>query len=248
MAERLEQPPDAMAVHGRAEQDRDDLAGAGLLGEIVEHRLPVRHLVHQQLLEQYVVMIGKLFEHLDALELLAVGEIGRDVALLGRLAGLVIISSFQRDIDEAGHLLAVADRDPAGDQRRGAHRLQRLEQALDRAARLIDPVDEDHVRDAERLELAQRRFGEQGAVGIGIDDDDGEIGGGDAQRRIGGEADRARRVDQRIAVAHIIEVQQVELGRAAARARLRTGIPDTGLVRDRPLPTDCSGRKKKGLG
>ena len=83
VAQRLHQPADALRARRRAEQDRDDLAGAGLLGEIGKDRLPVRHLVHQQLLEQGVVMVGELLEHLAALERLAVGEVGGDFLLLG---------------------------------------------------------------------------------------------------------------------------------------------------------------------
>ena len=48
-------------------------------------------------------------------------------------------------------------------------------------------------------------------------------------------------VDQRVAVAHIIEMHQVELGRAAARPRLGAGVADAGAVRD-----DCpAGRSRR---
>ena len=221
---------------------------AGLLGEVLEHGLPVGDLVHQQLLEQDVVMVGELLEHMGPLQRLAVGEVGGDLLLLGGLAGPVIISALERDIDEAGNLLAVADRDPARDQRRFRHRLQRLQQRLDRAARLIDLVDEDHVRDAELLEPPQRRLGEQGAGGVGIDDDEGEVGRRHAERAVGGKAHRPRRIDQRVAVVQIVEMHQVEFGRAAARARLGAGVADAAAVGDMALPPDRAGGKKKGLG
>ena len=64
---------------------------------------------------------------------------------------------------------------------------------------LLTKID---VRDAERLEPAQRRLGEQRAVRIGIDHHHGEVGSGERERAVGGEADRARAVDQREAVAH----------------------------------------------
>jgi hypothetical protein len=248
VAQRLHQPADAEAVLRRAEQDRHDLPLAGLLGEVVEHGLPVGRLVHQQLLEQGIVMVGELLQHVRALQRLAVGQVGRDVLLLGGLAGPIIISSLQGDIDEARDLFSIADRDPAGDQGRFAHRLQRLEQGLDRAARLIDLVDEDHVRKAERLEPPQRRLCEEGAGGIGIDDDQSEVCRGDAECAVGGEADGARHVDQGVAVAHIVVMDEVELGGAAAGARLRARIADAGAVRHRALPPDRAGRKKKGLG
>ena len=43
-------------------------------------------------------------------------------------------------------------------------------------------------------------------------------------------------------------MHQVELGRAAARARLGAGVADAGAVRRPTLPADRAGRKKKGLG
>ena len=71
-------------------------------------------------------MVGELFEHVEALGGLAVGEVGGDLDPLGRLAGAVVEGAFEREIDEAGDLVAVADRDLARDQRRRAHRLRAL--------------------------------------------------------------------------------------------------------------------------
>ena len=65
-----------------------------------------------------------------------------------------------------------------------------------------------------------------------------------AERAVGGEADRARAVDQRVAIAEIVEVHQVELGRAAARARFRAGVADAGAVGDR-CPGGRSRRPQK---
>jgi hypothetical protein len=71
--------------------------------------------------------------------------------------------ALQREVDEAGDLLAFPDRDLPRDQRRDAHRLQRRREVADAAARLVDAVDEDEVRDAELVERAQRRLGERRA-------------------------------------------------------------------------------------
>ena len=224
------------------------MAFAGFAGEIGIDSRPIGYFVHQQRLEERIVMVGELFEHMGPLEALALGEIGRNVLLLGWLTGAVIIGALERDIDEAGDLLAIADRDPARDQRRRAHRLERLEQGLDRSPRLIDLVDEDHVRDAKALQLPQRGFGKKGAIGVRIDDDDREVRRRDAERAIGDEADRSRRIDEDVAIAHIIEVDEVDLGRSAARPRLGACIADAASVGDRSLPAGRAGGKKKGLG
>jgi hypothetical protein len=47
----------------------------------------VRRLVHQQLLEQLVVMVGKLLEHVGARLGFALLELGRDLDPLGLLPG-----------------------------------------------------------------------------------------------------------------------------------------------------------------
>jgi hypothetical protein len=49
-------------------------------------------------------------------------------------------------------------------------------------------------------------------------------------------------------IAAIIEMHQVELGRSAARPRLRAGIADGVPAVHRSLAIDRAGRKKKGLG
>ena len=80
---RLEQPADAPGADRRAEQDRHAEIVAGLAGEVLEHFLAARRFVHQQLLEQLVVMVGELFEHVGARLGLAVLEVGRDIDPLG---------------------------------------------------------------------------------------------------------------------------------------------------------------------
>src|SRR3546814_6662834 len=72
-----------------------------------------------------------------------------------------MIGAFQCQIDKAGDPLALAYRNLPRDQRRRAHRLERRQQLADRSARLVDAIDEDHMRHAQRLELPQRGFGER---------------------------------------------------------------------------------------
>ena len=127
--------------------------------------------------------------------MLAVLQLGGNLDPLGFLAGAIFERAFEREVDEAADLLAVADRNLAGDQRRHAHRLERGQQVADAAVRLVDPVDEDEVRDAELVERAQRRRGERRARRIGIDDDDRDVGDRQRLRAVGGKADRAGAVE-----------------------------------------------------
>jgi hypothetical protein len=64
---------------------------------------------------------------------------------------------FQRQVDEAGDLVTIPDRDLAGDQRRNADGLERREEVADPPVRLVDAVDEDDVRNALLVESPQRR-------------------------------------------------------------------------------------------
>ena len=51
-------------------------------------------------------------------------------------------------------LLALADRNLPGDERRHADWLQGGQEIADPAVRLVDPVDEDEVRNAKLVESA----------------------------------------------------------------------------------------------
>ena len=66
MAQRLQQPQDAVAVLGRAQQHRHDQAVLHLLDEIGEHLVARRLHVRQQLLHQLVVVVGELLQHMEA--------------------------------------------------------------------------------------------------------------------------------------------------------------------------------------
>ena len=78
VAQRLEQAPDAPAIGRRSEQHRHAKIVARLARQVGENGAGGRGLVHQQLFEQRVVMVGELFEHMCPLGRLALGKIGRD--------------------------------------------------------------------------------------------------------------------------------------------------------------------------
>ena len=140
-------------------------------------------------------MVGQLLEQLGPGLRLALGQLVGKRDRLRRLARHIMIGALQRDIDEAGDLFAIADRDLARDQRRHAHRLQRGQQVADPAVGLVDAVDEDEVRNAKLVEHPEGRGGERGARRVRVDDDDGDIGDrhARARRRPKSRSSRARR-------------------------------------------------------
>jgi hypothetical protein len=247
VAQRLEQPAHAESVERRTEEDRHDQPVGGLALDVAEHRLQVGNLVGQQLLEQVVVVVGEVLEHAEVRRALGRLQVVRDRHLLGRLAGAVLVGAVEREVDEPGDVFAAGDRDLPRDQRWLAHRLQRLEHRLDRATRLVDLVDEDRVRHAARLELAQDRFGQRRALGLGSDHHQRKVGNPERRGGVAGEARRARRVEQHVAVAAPVESQQVELGRAAARPGFRAGVAERGSGLDRAQSVNGTGGVKQGL-
>ena len=154
-------------------------------------------------------MIGELLEHVRTRLDLALLQLDGDFDPLGRLAGPIFESAFEREIDEAADLLAVPDRNLPRDQGRNAHRLKGREQVADPAVRLVDAVDEDEMRNAELVERAERRRGERGSSRVGIDDHNRDVRYCERARAVGREADRA-----------------------GAHRRWRTGRRDTRNCRD----------------
>ena len=161
-------------------------------------------------------MVGQLLEHVGPRFGLALLNVGRHFDLLAILAGPVVERPLESEVDEAGHLLALADRDLAGDQRRDAHRLQSGEQVSDAAVRLVDSVDEHQMRDAELVEGSQGRGGKRSAGRVRVDDEDRHVGERQRPRSVSGEPDRSGAIDDGKRIAEIVEIVEVELGRAAA--------------------------------
>src|SRR5205823_12219216 len=109
---------------------------------------------------ELIVVIGELLEHMRARLDLALLQLGRNFDPLGFLADAIFERALEREIDEAADLLAVPNRNLAGDERGNAHRLERGQEVAHAPVRLVDPVDEDEMRDAKLIERAQRRGGE----------------------------------------------------------------------------------------
>ena len=158
--------------------------------------------------------------------------------------GPVDEGALQRQVDEAGDLLAVPGRDLARDQRRGADRRQRGQQVGQRAAGQVHLVDEEGVRHAQPLQLAQRRLQQGGLGRVGLGDHDGQVDGRQGGVEVGAEFQGAGAVDHRIAVAHEVEAGEVQLHRMAAGARLGAGVADL-LAADAPI--DGAGDLQQGF-
>ena len=231
----------------RAEHDRNHQALGGLALEIARHGLEVGLLVVEQLLEQVVVVIGELLEHMEPRRLLAVEQLVGDRHLFGRLAVAELERAVERQVDEADRFLALADRDLPVDHRRDAERLQGLEQLVDAAAGLVDLVDEDDVRNAAVLELAQHRLGQRGALGLGRDHHQREVGDVERAVAVRGEADRAWAIEQHVLVAGVAEAGQVEFGGAASRAGFRARVALRGAGVDRAEAGNRSRGVQQGL-
>ena len=92
------------------------------------------------------------------------------------------------------------------------------------------------MRNAQAVQPPQHRLGQQRARRIGIDHHQRHIRRLQRGEAIGGKAGAAGHVDQREVIAQIVEMHQIEFGRAAPRARFRAGIADAGARLDAALP------------
>ncbi len=101
VTQRLEQAAHAPGTGRASEQDGHAEALAGFAREVCNHAVLLGGLVHEQLLEQLVVMIGEVLQHLRACFRLALLKLLGNLDALGFLARHVMVGAFQREIDEA---------------------------------------------------------------------------------------------------------------------------------------------------
>ena len=110
MAQRLQQPTDAVAMLGRAEEHGRDQALRQFARQVLEDNIARRLHLRQQLFHQCVVVVRKLLQHGEALALLDAGDVGRHVDDLAFGMFLVDEGTLQREIDEPRHDGALHDR------------------------------------------------------------------------------------------------------------------------------------------
>jgi len=250
MADRLEQPHDAVGLLRRADHHRRDEAGAQIRGEVVEHLVERRLDLLEQLLHQQVVMVGEGFEHreprLDLARLLVAGDLGH--LALGVFA--VDVGAFQRQVDRADDDAVLAQRDLAQQERGRTRRLQHLQRVADGNGRLVDLVQEQDARDAELVEPAHDQLQGRDLLLVGLGDDHGEVAGGEHGLGLEGELDGAGAVDEGQAVAHEFGGGDRRLDAHRMVAGFGRMVADGAPGRNGILPRDGAGarqdRFKKG--
>ncbi len=220
MSQRLQQPLHAEAVQRRTEEYRGDQALAHLVAEVAADAVEAGGLVVEQLFQQGVVVVGQLLQHVEAGVGLDGGGGLRQVDPLRRLPAPIDVGALQGQIDEAGDLLALQQRQLTHHHRRGADILQGVDQGVERPVRLVDAVDEDGVGNAERLQVRQDRLGQHRLARIRIDHHDGQVHR--RQHRLGGAGEIAGSgtVDDAEAVAEELQTGQVQLDRHPSLPRL----------------------------
>ena len=233
VAQRLQQPEDAVVVARRAEQHRTDEAVAELLRQILEDLVARGRHVGKQLLHQLVVMVGELLQHVEAGFLLALRNGLGKLDDLGRRVGAIDEGAFGGEVDEAGGDAVLPDGDLPQHQRLGARRLQHRDQLAQRDFGFVDLIEKQEMGDAAVFELLEDDLQRRDALGVGLADDDGRIAGRKGQRALVLEFDRAGAVDEGEVVAEKGDVGDVELHAHAVVARFWAGVAYARFVRQR---------------
>ena len=156
--QRFQQPPNAKAVQGRAEEHRHDQTAVEVGNEVGEHRIAAWIEVREQLLHQVIVEVGQLLEHVEARVGLLRRQIAHQVYLLRGLARPIDEGPFQGEVYETSDLILLDQWDLARHQRRSGGLRQGRHEFVKAAARLVDAVDEDRMRDTAILQRLQDRL------------------------------------------------------------------------------------------
>jgi hypothetical protein len=211
MADGLQQPGDAVAVLGRADEHRTDLARPHLFGQVLEDQVLFRLYVLEQLLHQHIVEIGDLLEHRgaggDFVGLLAIGQ-GDDLALLGFV---VDMRPLERQVDAPGDDAALGHRQLPEHQRHAARRLQHREDVAHGARELVDLVEEDEVRHLARFEIPEDQLQRGDLLGVGFRHHHRHVGAGEDRQALILKLHRAGAIDEAVAVAHELGFGDIDL-------------------------------------
>jgi len=241
MTQQLQQALHAVIVLAGAEQDRDQQIAPHRLRQVAVNLLLVGIDLLQQLLEQGVVEIRQGLQQLVAGLRLAIGDGARQLDECRRFALAVLVGALAHQIDIAGDLLAVADRHLPQGQRPGREALQGAQDLAHALAGLIHLVDQDDMRDVVIVEELEDRTGGGGLAGLGLDDDDGDVGDHAGVAGVEGELDAAGGVDEGPAVAEVAAVTDGQLGAGATVAGFGGGVTDGIAVLDGTLALNRAG-------
>ncbi len=154
------------------------------------------------------------------------------------LPDLIEKGALHGEVDAPSRGVAFPDRDLARHEWRVAVTLQRLDQVAQTTPRLVDLVDEDHVRHPKVVQPLENGLQQVCAGRIGFGHHDGEIDRRQDCIGLGGKIDRAGAIQHRVMVAQIIEARDVEFGGELTRPRLIARIANRAARRHRSLAVD----------
>ena len=101
VAQHLQEPPDAVVAQRRTDENRHDQALLQVALQIVEYLIARRRNIGEQLFHQMLVVIGELFQHLEARFGLARLDLVVHVDQFGSGVLAIDIGALQREIDES---------------------------------------------------------------------------------------------------------------------------------------------------
>src|SRR6476659_4741404 len=156
-------------------------------------------------------------------------------------------STLESEIDEAGDDVVLPDRHLAQHERLGRGRLQHGHDVADSRLGLVDLVDEQEMGNAAILELLEDQLKRRNLLFVWLAHHDG---GGASRERVGGvglKFDRARAIEEGVAVAEEIDGGHVELDAHAVMPGFLRGVADGVLGRHGALPADGAGAGKDGF-
>ena len=247
VANRFQEPRHAVPVRRRAHQHRHDMAFAQFACEVVEHEVPRRVDVADELFHQRIVVVRELFQHRVARLFLFRDDASRHLDD-GRGRGLPINErALEREIDEAGGDAVLPHGDLSQEQRRARRRLKHLERLPQAARRLIDLVEEKEPRHAEFLELAQNDLQGRNFARIRFADDDRGVADGQRVPHVVDEFDRAGAIEESQPVAHVVDAGDVGLDAHGVVARLGARIADARAFAHGSLPRQTSAARQDPL-
>ena len=241
MAQRLQQPQDAVGARRGAHQHRADEPFAQFAREVVEHLVARRLDVLEQLLHQLVVMVGERLQHGEARRLLAVGGVAFERNDFRGSVLLVDEGAFQREIDEAGDEIAGERRDLSQDQLGARAPLQQLEHVVDAGVGLVDLVEEQNARNFPVFQLAQNELQLRYFLLVHFAHDHRRVDRRQHRAHVVDELDRAGAIEEGVGVAHEIGGGDRELDAHAMMARFLAAVADRVAGLDGALALDHAG-------
>ena len=241
MAQRLHQPQHTVGARRRSHQHRTNQAVAQLLGEIIENLVAWRLDILEQLLHQLVIVVGERLQHGETRRLLAVERVAFKRDHFRRCVLLVDKRALEREIHEAADELAGEGRNLSQQELAARGRLQQRQHLVDSGIGFVDLVDKQEARNVLLLELAQDKLELRDLLLVQLANHDRRIDCRQRRAHVVDEFNRARTVDERIAVALESGGGDGELHAHAVVARLLAAVADRGARLHRALALDRAG-------